>query len=197
MLFRSLMENFEKRFSQLGGVIAAKEIYTYGSVDFKTLILKLKSQKADFIYLAGNQKEMGNFMKQLRENKNLVPVISNTSFLEKDCLKLAGTASEGVIVPTPAYNPADSVNSIKKFYDAIKMKYNVEPSLAEANGYEAIMLIVEAINKEGDDAVKVANYIRNLKNHNGAGGLVSFNNGDISMKNEYKKVINGTPQVIK
>ena len=192
-----LMENFEKKFSQLGGTIVAKEIYTYENIDFRTLILKLKSQKADCIYLAGNQKEMGNFMKQLREAKNQTPVISNTSFLEKDCLQLAGKASEGVIIPTPAYNPTDSANSIKTFYNAIKQKYNVEPSLADANGYDAVMLIVEAINKEGDDAVKVANYIRNLKNHNGAGGLVSFTNGDISVKNEYKIITNGIPQTIK
>ena len=192
-----LMENFEKRFTQLGGTIVAKEIYTYESVDFRTLILKLKSQKADCIYLAGNQKEMGNFMKQLRESKNEIPVISNTSFLEKDCLALAGPAGDGVIVPTPAYNPTDSTNTIKIFYEAIKKKYNVEPTLAEANGYDAVMLIIEAINKEGNDPIKVANYIRNLKNHNGAGGLVNFTNGDISVNNEYKIIVNGIPQVIK
>lgn len=192
-----LMENFEKRFSELSGTIVTKEIYTYESVDFRTLILKLKSQKADCIYLAGNQKEMGNFMKQLRESKNQIPVISNTSFLEKDCLKLAGRASEGVIVPTPAYNPNDTTSkSIQDFNDAIKKKFNLQPTLAEANGYEAIKLIVDGINKEGNDPVKVANYIRNLKNYRGAGGLVSFTNGDISVKNEYKKIVNGIPQTI-
>lgn len=192
-----LMENFEKRFSELSGTIVTKEIYTYESVDFRTLILKLKSQKADCIYLAGNQKEMGNFMRQLRESKNQIPVISNTSFLEKDCLKLAGRASEGVIVPTPAYNPNDTTSkSIQDFADAIKKKFNLQPTLAEANGYEAIKLIVDGINKEGNDPVKVANYIRNLKNYWGAGGLVSFTNGDISVKNEYKKIVNGIPQTI-
>lgn len=192
-----LEENFEKKFLNLGGTITAKEIYAYENVDFKTLIAKIKDKKADFVYLAGNQVEMGNFMKQFRENKNELPVISNTSFLEKDCLKLAGLASEGVIVPTPAYDPTDSTQSIKKFYTAIKSKYNVEPSLAEANGYEAVMLIIKAINSVGNDPVKVAAYIRNLKNYQGAGGTVNFTNGDISMKNEFKKIVNGIPQIIK
>lgn len=192
-----LMENFEKRFSARGGKIISKEIYSYESVDFRTLILKLKSINADCIYLAGNQKEMGNFMKQLRENKNTIPVISNTSFLQNDCLKLAGSAADGVIIPTPAYNPLDSTGNIKSFYDAIKRKYNVEPTKAEANGYDAVMLIVMAINKVGNNPVKVAEFIRNYKNYSGAGGACSFINGDVSVENEFKKIINGIPETIR
>ncbi len=192
-----LQENFKNKFTQLGGKIISNEIYEYESKDFKTLILKIKSLNAHCIYLAGNQVEMGNFMKQLRENKIYLTVIANTSFLVEQCLKLAGTAANGVIVPTPAYNSQDTSQVIKNFYNAIKNKYNIEPSLAEANGYEAVMLTVEAINKVGNDPIKVAEYIRNLKNHTGAGGLVSFTNGDVSMRNEFKIIKNGIAETIR
>jgi branched-chain amino acid transport system substrate-binding protein len=192
-----LTETFEKRFSEIGGHITTKEIYPYENVDFRTLILKIKNQKSDCIYLAGNQKEMGHFMKQLRENNIQTPVVSNTSFLEKDCLNTAGIASEGVVVPTPAYNSNDSLSSIKKFTQNMQKKYKSAPTIVEVNGYDVVMLIVEAINKVGSDPVDVANYIRNLKNYNGAGGVVNFVNGDVSIKNEYKKIIGGNPRVIK
>lgn len=192
-----LMESFEKKFKYLGGIIAAKEIYNYENVDFKTLITKIKNINADCIYLAGNQVEMGNFMKQLRENKNQLPVISNTSFLEKSCLDIAGAAANGVIVPTPAYDPKSTDAKIKSFYNAVKTKYNIEPWLADANGYDAVMLIVEAINKVGNDPVKVAQYIRNLKNYDGAGGTLNFSDGDVSRENIFKKIVNGKPEIIK
>lgn len=190
-----LMQNFESKFASLGGEIVDKQIYPYENNDFKTLLLKM-NKDADFIYLAGNQKEMGHFTKQLRERGINLPIISNTSFLVEDCLFIAGDAAEGVIVPTPAYDPKSSDKKIKDFYQAIQKEYEVIPSLAEANGYDIIMLIVEAINENGDDPVKVAKYIRNLKNYEGAGGNVSFANGDVSRENVFKTVKNGKVEVV-
>jgi branched-chain amino acid transport system substrate-binding protein len=192
-----LQENFEKKFNSLGGKVLSSEIYEYENKDFKTIILKLKSTKPECIYLAGNQKEMGFFMKQFGEAKLNIPIISNTTFLEDDCLKAAGVFAEGVIIPTPAYKANDSTSqSIFTFYNAFKTKYGKEPSLVDANGYDAVMLIVKGIKEKGNDPTKVAEQIRNLKNYNGAGGLLNFVNGDVSVKNEFKKIINGKAIVI-
>jgi branched-chain amino acid transport system substrate-binding protein len=126
-----------------------------------------------------------------------IPIIANTSFLEPDCLKIAGQASNGVIVSTPAYNPNDSTfKSIFSFYKEFKSKYNLLPALSDANGYDEIMLIVLAFNKFGDDPIKISSYIRNMKNYNGAAGELSFINGDVLIKNVYKKIVNGIPEVI-
>jgi branched-chain amino acid transport system substrate-binding protein len=190
-----LMENFEKKFIALGGEIVDKQIYSFGNTDFKTLLLKI-NKGADFIYLAGNQKEMGHFTKQLRQRGIMLPLVSNTSFLVEDCLNIAGDAAEGVIVPTPAYDPKSSNEKIQEFYKGIQTKYNITPSLAEANGYDIVMLIVEAINNSGDNPKKVAEYIRNLKNYEGAGGNVSFTNGDVSRENVFKIIKNGKVEAI-
>jgi branched-chain amino acid transport system substrate-binding protein len=192
-----LKENFEKKFTELGGKIISSEIYEYGNTEFRTLIAKVKRDDPPLIYLAGNQKEMGNFMRQFRDAGIKTPVISNTSFLESDCLTIAGKASEGVIVPTPAYSPNDSTSqNIYSFYKKFKAKYNMEPSLVDANGYDAVMLIVDAYNKFGDDPIKIGEYIRNLKTYYGAGGKLSFVNGDVIVENVFKKVVNGKPEVI-
>lgn len=192
-----LKENFEKKFTALGGKIVSNEIYEYENKDFKTIILKLKATKPECIYLAGNQKEMGFFMKQFGEAKLNIPIISNTTFLEDDCLKAAGTFAEGVIIPTPAYKANDSTSqSIFSFYNAFKTKYGKEPSLVDANGYDAVMLIVKGIKEKGNDPEKVAEYVRDLKNYNGAGGLLNFVNGDVSIKTEFKKIVKGKAVVI-
>jgi len=188
-----LQENFEKKFKSLGGQVVSKEIYPYENTEFRTIVSKIKNLNADMIYLAGNQREMGLFMKQLREAQASFPVISNTSFLESDCLNLAGDAADGVIVPTPAYDPnSPATQKVKSFADRYYQKYKTMPSLVDANGYDALMLIVEAINKVGDDPNKVANYIRNLKNYDAAGGVENFENGDVIMKNSFKMVKDGS-----
>lgn len=187
-------ETFENRYKQLGGIILSSEPYNFGSVDFKTIILKIKAAKPDVLYLAGNQKEMGNFMRQLRTGDYSGKVISNISFLEPDCLNIAKEAAEGVLVPVAYYNPNDtSSKTAADFVASYKKKYNTEPSAAVAVGFDAAMLYYDAIQKVGDSPMKVAEYLRNLKNYEGAIGTFSIENGDINMKTVFKVIKNGKP----
>lgn len=186
-----LYNSFVKTYRELGGEITAAYIYPYEEIDFRNIISKLKKDMGEVMYLAGNQREMGMFVKQLRESKIEVQVVANTSFLEKDCLNLAGDASNGVIVPTPGYNPSDTVRSIADFNDKFVAAYNYQPSLVDANGYDAVMLLVDAINIMGEEPQKVAEYIRNKKGYYGAGGLLNFHNGDVVVNTEFKMIEEG------
>ena len=193
-----LKDAFVKRFQQLHGTILSTETYDFGNVDFRTLIIKLKSAAPDLIYLAGNQKEMGNFMKQLKESGYNCSIISNISFLEPDCLNIAQSAAEGVMVPVAYYNPKDTTDkSSVDFSKLFKQKYHTDPTAANAVGYDAVTLIYAAIKKVGNDPQKVAAYIRNLKDYNGALGKFSFENGDINMKTVFKIIKDGKPVDIK
>lgn len=193
-----LKENFEKHFGEKGGTIVGIEVYPYMNTDFRPLIIRLRNLQADMLYLAGNQKEMGMFMKQYKEYHLEFPIIANTSFLESDCLTLAGDAANGVIVPTPAYDPGSTASAkVKSFSDRYVEKYGTMPSLVDANGYDALMMIVEAINKVGDDPYAVAKYIRNLKNYEAAGGIESFEDGDVIIENEFKIIKDGVAVPLK
>ena len=189
-----LKEKFTRAFEDEGGKIVAAETYTEGATDFKTVLLKVKSTNPACIYLAGNPKEMGVCIKQLRENNLTAKIISNTGFLQSDCLSLAGTSANGVIVPTPEYIPNDSTKTkVFDFYKKFKAKYNAEPTMVNANAYDAIYLIKEAIEKNGYDAPKIAAFIRNKQGYNGATGLVNFVNGDVEVGIVFKVIENGSP----
>lgn len=190
-----LKDKFAQVFEGSGGKIVSAETYSVGTTDFRTLLLKVKSVTPDCIYLAGNPKEMGACIKQLRENHLTAKIISNTGFLQNDCLSLAGAAANDVIVPTPEYNPGDSTNqSVFTFYKKFKAKYNAEPTMVNANAYDAIYLIKEAIEKQGYDGQKIAEYIRNKKNFEGATGLVNFVNGDVEVEITFMVIENGKPE---
>lgn len=189
-----LKEKFTQVFDGAGGKVVSSEPYAVDANDFKTVLLKVKAANPDCIYLAGNPKEMGACIKQLRENNLTSKIISNTGFLQNDCLSLAGNAANGVIVPTPEYNPSDSTKqSIFSFYKKFKAKYNVEPTMVNANAYNAIYLIKDAIEKQGYDALKISEYVRNNKNFEGATGNISFTNGDVEAGIIYMVIENGKP----
>ncbi len=187
-----LAEMFEKKFNELGGQITMKEPYKFEESDFRTIIAKLREAKPEVIYLAGNQKEMGKFMKQFGEAGISSTIVSNISFLEPDCINVAGKAADGTIVPIINYKPEDpSTKSAHEFGVSYKAKFGEYPSFAVALGYDAMMLMAKAVKEGGSDAKKGASAIRNLKSFDGALGALSFTDGDVSVPVGFKIVKNG------
>jgi len=187
-----LKDIFIETYNELGGEIVFSEAYEVGRSAFRNIIAKLNQTKSKAIYLGGNQKEMGSFMRQLRESGNNVLVISNISFLREDCLNIAGNAADGVIVPVAYYDPSDATyENVSKFSKLYKEKYNEEVTIPNAVGYDALMLIATGIEKYGNNPEDVADYIRNLKNYEGALGWLNFTDGDVSIPMVFKVVENG------
>lgn len=192
-----LKEKFSATYTGLGGQVVSAESFEVDADDYRTLLLKLKGVDPQAIYLAGNPKEMGRCIKQLREQGIAVPVISCTGFLQTDCLTLAGQGAEGVIVPTPSYDPKDTRSEVaKRFYAAFTAKYKNDPTMVNANGYDAIHLIAEAIRTQGNDGSKIAAFIRNKKDYPGAAGAVSFTDGDVEVPIVFKVIKNGQAETV-
>ena len=188
-----LTQLFEERYTSLGGTISMKESYAFGQTDFRTLIAKIRENDPKLIYLAGNQKEMGNFMRQYGEIEITAQIVSNISFLEPDCLNLAGEAANGVIVPLVYYDPEDaSMRGAFEFGEKYKEIYGDVPPLTVTLGYDALKIMAAAIEKSGEENVKqVASSVRNLKNYDGAMGVLNFTDGDVSTPVEFKVVQDG------
>ncbi len=195
-----LYDLFSKEFERLGGKVSSMK-YEEGIKDFKNIISKLNSLDFDILYLAGNQIEMGSYIKQFKQlnNKKNTLIISNISFLEKSCLEVAGEAAEGVLVPTVNYDPNDpKVSTLVSFTKKFKEKYKKEPTIVNAVGYDASKLIFNAINNVGNDPIKVSEYIRNLKNYEGALGILNFTDGDVTFPMHFHQIkANGETEIIK
>lgn len=189
-----LKDKFKNTFLKEGGKVISSITYNVNTNDFKTIAIKIKQDNSECIYLAGNPKEMGACIKQMREFGINSKVISNTGFLQDDCLKIAGKFADGVVVPTPEYSPNDTTNkSVFEFYKKFKAKYNQEPTMVNANAYDAIFLIKDAIEIQGDNPKKIAELIRNKKGFIGATGKVDFVNGDVEVAITFKIINNGKP----
>lgn len=187
-----LEKKFREVFTGLGGSITESIGYEFERTDFRNLIVKMRGVKADVLYLAGNQREMGNFMKQYKQAGLAIPVVSNISFLQPDCIALAGAAAEGVMVPVADYDPANPEQaSAHAFAQAYKRKTGQEVSLPFAVGYDAVMLLAKGIREQGDDPTKVAAYIRDLKDYPGALGVLQFTHGEVEMPIAIRTIRNG------
>jgi branched-chain amino acid transport system substrate-binding protein len=186
-----LKNRFVKSFIESNRLILDTINYSVDQTDFTIIIGKIKSKKPDCIYLAGNPKEMGRFMKQLKEQNLNFNIISNTGFLQPDCLEPALGAANGVIIPTP--KPSESgtqLKSVQIFQNLYISKYNRTPTLVTANAFDAVLLIYGAVNKHGFDVQKVAAEIRNKKNFESASGLANFSDGEIQTEITFMRIEN-------
>ncbi len=90
------------------------------------------------------------------------------------------------------------VSEFKKSYRA---KYDTKPELFAAEAYDIINLIANAISLQDIDFVSTENirdYLYNMKNYQGASGIITFDhNGDVLKPMAIKKIINGQPTVLK
>ncbi|HIQ49034.1 MAG TPA: hypothetical protein EYH58_05325 [Aquifex aeolicus] len=194
-----LKDTFKETLESLGGKVLGVERYPLNNVDFRTFISKYKDdfEKIDAFYVGGYHREMASFVKQLRELGYRGIVLTATNFSVPEAIKLAGKHAEGVYVSTPYID--FSKGKAKEFYEKFMKKYGYEPSQFEANGYDALMLIAEGIKKYGyENTLKVSEYIRSLKNYEGAGGIMSFTEeGNVIKPIAIKVVKNGKLELIK
>lgn len=194
-----LKNTFKDTFEKLGGKVLSSERYTFGNVDFRTYISKYRDKfsQIDAFYIGGYHREMASFVKQLRELGFKGTILTATNFSVPEALKIAGRYAEGVYVSTPYID--FSKGQAKVFYENFKKQYGYEPSQFEANGYDALILIVKGIKKYGYyNPLKVANYIKSLKNYVGASGVMSFTEeGDVLKPIAIKKVRKGKLKLVK
>ena len=159
-------------------------------VDFRGILAKLVSLKITLVYLVGNPKAMGTFMKQYGEYGISLHIISNIAFLEKACLDLAGDSACGVIVPVTSYDPASRESqSVQDFATLYEKQNNAVPTICEAVGFDAINILLYGIEHAKNKTPRdVGEIIRNLKNYHGATGILNFVDGDVSFPIKFKQV---------
>lgn len=174
-----LKEEFKKTFTNFGGKVLLVEGYPQDSKEFRSILTKVKAKKPQAIYLAGYHKEMAFATKQIREMKIKSQILGDADYGIEELLTITKEASEGAIYATPTYDPKKGTKSMLEFADSFKQKYGKEPSIFEANAYDAMGILSSAIKSSGYESRNISDYISKLKNYDGASGSITFEKGDV------------------
>ncbi len=188
-----LAENFKKKFESLGGGVVAYEGYKEDTANFRVQAQKVKDAGADVIFLGGYHKDMARATKAVREalGENIL-ILAGTDYEVEEVLHIAGKGAEAVVYGTPKFDTSSLEASVRSFVDAYRKKYSRDPSLFEANAYDAVRLITSLVQKVGEDPIKVGEAIRKVSGYKGASGTYSFQpDGDVAREIALKTVRNG------
>jgi len=151
-----LAEAFVDSFTKLGGAIVGKEAYSSTDSDISKTLAKIKSSKADVVYLPALNLPLVNLVtKQAKEKGITAPFIGGDGW---DDMALDPKASDGSYYTTH-YRADDPRPEVQTFVKSYSDKYATIPSFISALTYDATNLLLTAIKNAGGDntdKVKIA-----------------------------------------
>lgn len=146
---RGLADNFNAEFESRGGTIVNEDSFTAGDTDFSAILTTALTQDFDVIYIPAYYTEAGLIIKQAREMGIEQPIIGPDGFSSEVLLDLAGTENANDIYYTDHFSNESEEESVQDFLTAFEEKYGKEGGTWNALGYDAAMLIIDAIERSG------------------------------------------------
>lgn len=179
-------EQLEKILPEAGITIVAKEEFNEKDPDVLVQLTKIKSANPEAVVCwsisPGGALVTRNMKNDLKMD---IPLIMSHGVANKEYINLSGDAANGVVFPSGKLLVADALPksdpqklTLTKYASSYKAKYGSEPSTFGGHAWDALMLVVNAMKKVGNDPAKIRTEIEKTKKFIGTGGVFNFSPSD-------------------
>jgi len=171
---KGVADEFEKKFKSVGGTVLSRDGITQGDKDFTPLLTRIKSLGPQFIYFGGMYPELSLLIKQSRKMGLNATWMGGDGIYDVTLIKLATPSlSEGTYATMVGVDP-HLLPGAGEFVARYEARYGEIGSFS-IYGYDATMLLIEAIRRAGKkDRVAVLGEVRNTKDFRGILGVTNF-----------------------
>lgn len=174
-----------------GGEIVADESYAEkADKDFNAQLTKIKAANPDAVFVTGYYTEAALIAKQAEAKGLNVPLIGGDGWESDILIKSGGKAIEGDFFTTHVslQDPREEVQTFLRTYRA---EYDAEPDAMSVLGYDAMMLMADAIERAGStDGTAIRDALAATKNFKGVGGEITMDRN----RNARKPLVVLTPK---
>ena len=155
--------------------IVADEKVKDGDKDFSGQVTNIKAKKPDVIFFSGYYTEAALIMKEARKQGVKANMFGGDGLFSPEFIKLGGTAAEGSMSAL-GFAPEQASPETAKFIEAFKKKFNgALPGLFDAQGYDGVMMIADAIKRASSADPKVfKTAMASTKNFQGVSGTITI-----------------------
>lgn len=182
-------ENFKKLTKDPNCIVAVAN-YNTGDQDFSAQLTNIKAKNPDVIFAPGNFTESALVISQARKLGITCPIIGGDTWETQEFLDIGKKSVEGAVFSTFFATEKPITNESKKFLDEYRKAYNKEPAAVTALGYDAYILILDAIKRANStDRVKIREAIAKTSEFEGAAGIITLNNDGDAVKNAVIKQV--------
>ena len=168
-----LSQTFIDNFTAHGGVIAANEFYTAGTVDFTAQLTAIAEAAPDVVFCTGFIPEVPLAVRQAKEEFGITAIfIGGDSWDNTALVATAGAAVDGSFFSSgfsAEAEPSDLGEDAFQFVTAYTEMFDEVPDGGAAGGYDALRLVVLAMRRAEElTPMMIRDQIAATENYSGA-----------------------------
>ena len=155
--------------------IVADEKVKDGDKDFSAQITNIKGKKPDVILFSGYYTEGALIMKEARKQGVKASMFGGDGLFSPKFIELGGSAVEGSMAAL-GFSTEQATPETARFIEGFKVKHNgALPGLFDAQGYDAVMLLADAMKRANSVDPKVfKDALAKTKGFAGVSGTISM-----------------------
>jgi branched-chain amino acid transport system substrate-binding protein len=167
--------------------------YNTNDTEFSAQLQNVASKNPDVVFAPGNYTESALLIKQAREQGIELPFLGGDTWETPEFIQIGGDAVEGVVYSFFYDSKAPANDNGKLFIEEYKKEYGQEPAGVTALGFDAYLVIVDAIKRANSaDPKAIRDALATTKYYPGAAGTITLDeNGDAVKSAVIKTVLNG------
>ncbi len=183
-------ESFVKNTGDEGSILQTLN-YQTGDKDFSAILTNISAMKPDVIFAPGNFTESALIIKQARQLGIETPFLGGDTWETDEFLSVGGAEVEGIFFSTFFAREMSATEEAGIFLDEYaKMYPNKEPAAVTALGYDAYILILNAIEQAGStDSVAIRDAIAATTAFEGVTGAITLNADGDAVKDAVIKTV--------
>lgn len=180
-----LAEYFQETFTKGGGTIVGDAAYSEGDIEFRSQLTQLKATNPEAIFIPGYYTEVGLIARQARELGLNVPLMGGDGWDSPKTVEIGGASVNDTYFS--ASFAADDPNPLgQEFIKKYRARYNESPDSTAATGYEAALVLFDAIARAGSiEGAKIRDALAATKDFQGVAGRLSID----ANRNAIKRIV--------
>lgn len=179
---KGLAEYFKEAFEKIHGPgsVVAFETFTTKDRDFSAQLTNIIKSNADVLFTPQYYDEVPLIVKQAHQLGWKKPIMGSDSWGSAELMKLCGDDCKGLFFTTH-YAAAGAKGATKEFIDKYNAKYGYIPDDVAALTWDAVRLLLQAVQNTGGltgnlekDRENVKNALAQIKDFDGITGKMTF-----------------------
>jgi branched-chain amino acid transport system substrate-binding protein len=172
-----LADVFKEEFTKMGGTITNDVSYKAADSDFRSQLGQIKTAGAEAIFIPGYYNEVGTIARQAKELGITAPLLGGDGWDSEKLVEGAGGpggALEGSYFSSHYSKDAED-EKVKTFVKAYTAKNSKAPASLVAQGYDAMMILADAIKRAGSiERGKVRDALAQTKDYAAVTGKITI-----------------------
>jgi len=193
---KSFWTLFQQEFERLGGTAREELTFHAGQTDLQQFATRIQASEPEALLVIASPVDTAFLLQYLAAYGVRIPAFSSTWAQNEQLIEKGGDAVEGLEMVS-VYHPQNPYPAFQPFKQRFVERYKREPSFHATYGYEAMLVLADALRRTQGQTAGLLDALSNLHHFPGIQGEISIDTyGDVNRDVYIVRIHNGQFQVI-